>query len=186
MIAMNTDDLVRAARRQPLFLPADTTRALALGRREIEGLLPHRPPFLFVDRVVAEDTTQGTLVAEHDVDPAAEVFQGHFPGHPVFPGVLLVEAMAQTGACLLNRQTPPAPGLAYAPRLLKVHHAVFLAPVSPGDRLQILVKRLERTTLTASSIAQVRKNDPARPEICAVAVLEAYLPSPARSTGGQP
>jgi 3-hydroxymyristoyl/3-hydroxydecanoyl-(acyl carrier protein) dehydratase len=68
-----------------------------LDRTEIEAILPHRDPFLMIDRVMELEPGE-YAVAEKDILATDDVFRGHFPGHPVFPGVLQLEALAQTGA----------------------------------------------------------------------------------------
>ena len=120
-------------------LPVDVTR--------IQGLLPHRYPFLLVDRVLElEPNTR--IRAIKNVTINEPFFQGHFPGHPVMPGVLVVEAMAQAGGLLTQLSQPiEAQGkqdkLFY---LVKVDNARFNKMVVPGDQLEleVVVKRLIR------------------------------------------
>ena len=69
------------------------------GKEGIEALLPHRDPFLWVSRIV-ECEPGVSVVAELDVDPDLPLFQGHFPGYPVLPGVIIMEALAQAASCL--------------------------------------------------------------------------------------
>lgn len=78
------------------------------GKEGIEALLPHRDPFLWVSRIL-ECEPGVSVVAELDVDPDLPLFQGHFPGYPVLPGVIIMEALAQAASCcLLARKTRPA------------------------------------------------------------------------------
>lgn len=102
------------------------------GVETIKELLPHRHPFLFLDRVL--EICDHAIVAEKDLSPDEEVFKGHFPGMPVFPGVLQVEAMAQTGAVwILNR--PEHAGK--VPFLMTVKEGKFRSPAKPGETLRI-------------------------------------------------
>ena len=86
----------------------DDSRCAMLDRTQIEAILPHRDPFLFLDRVI-ELVPGEYAVAEKDLLATEDVFRGHFPGHPVFPGVLQLEALAQTGAVAVLSQ-PGVPG----------------------------------------------------------------------------
>ena len=102
---------------------------------EIRRLLPHRYPFLLVDRVV-EVVKNASCVGIKNVTINENYFQGHFPQHPVMPGVLIIESMAQTAAVLVVETLgPSAQGkLVY---FMTVDNAKFRKPVLPGDRLQL-------------------------------------------------
>ncbi len=109
--------------------------------REIQALLPHRYPFLLVDRVV--EVGPDKIVALKNVSMNEPFFQGHFPGHPVMPGVLIIEALAQAGAVLAARATnfDPATHVVYFMALDKVK---FRKPVVPGDQLMLEVVPLRK------------------------------------------
>jgi 3-hydroxyacyl-[acyl-carrier-protein] dehydratase len=114
--------------------------------RDIAAMLPHRFPFLLVDRVI--DYTVGErLRAIKNVTINEPFFQGHFPGHPVMPGVLIIEALAQACGLLVQlsrKHDPSAKALYY---LVKVDNAKFTQIVGPGDQLQLEVqlKRMIRS-----------------------------------------
>jgi len=126
----------------------DTNAAVKLpvDVEQIQRLLPHRYPFLLVDRVIELDPGK-SIAAIKNVTINEPFFQGHFPGHPVMPGVLIVEAMAQT-AGLLTQLTSQIEGQGGSPLfyLVKVDNARFSAVVAPGDqlRLEVSLKRLLR------------------------------------------
>ena len=107
----------------------------------ILAALPHRYPFLLVDRVV-EVVAGERIHAYKNVTYNEEFFQGHFPGKPVMPGVLQLEAMAQAGALLAYEGAPfdPSQKVIY---LMSFDHVKFRRPVVPGDRLDLHV-RIER------------------------------------------
>ena len=108
---------------------------------KILSVLPHRFPFLLVDRVV--EVVKGERIhAYKNVTFNEEFFQGHFPGRPVMPGVLQLEAMAQAGALLAYEGAPfdPSQKIIY---LMSFDAVKFRRPVVPGDRLDLHV-RIER------------------------------------------
>ena len=100
--------------------------------QQILAALPHRYPFLMVDRVV--ERTAERIVAIKNVSINEPFFQGHFPGHPVMPGVLIVEALAQAGALLACQGThyDPEKHVVY---FMSIDKAKFRKPVRPGDQL---------------------------------------------------
>lgn len=123
-----------------------------LDRAGIEALLPHREPFLMVDRVVAlEPGVSGT--GEKDVTEA--LCAGHFPGHPVMPGVLMAEALAQMAAIVALSVKPDAAGEPVY--LVGMDKFRFRKPVTPGDVLTLEVKLTEdrRRMVTFSATASV-------------------------------
>jgi 3-hydroxyacyl-[acyl-carrier-protein] dehydratase len=105
----------------------------------ILGLLPHRYPFLLIDRVVEFERAK-RLVAIKNVTINEPFFQGHFPGYPIMPGVLVVEAMAQAGAIIMMAELPD-----HDKKLVVftgIERAKFRRPVTPGDQLRIEVEAL--------------------------------------------
>ena len=156
---MDYDSLLRKHRKKPL-VAADSLTPLAWGREEIKRILPHREPFLLIDRLTginfAEETIAGSRVISAD-DP---VFAGHFPGSPVYPGSLEVEMIGQLGLCLhyflLGGSTAaPAAALSLRMRATRIMGAYYLAPVLPGDEVTLLAKKLEYDEYLATMIGQV-------------------------------
>jgi len=116
-----------------------------LGIKEIMRLLPHRYPFLLVDRVL-ETVPQKRIVAIKNVTINEPFFQGHFPGEPIMPGVLIVEAMAQAWGILLMSSSEMDLSKNSAIRFLGIDNCRFRRAVVPGDQLRfeleaIAVKR---------------------------------------------
>ena len=96
--------------------------------------IPHRPPFLFVDRVLEETDT--TLKAEKTIDPKEPFFEGHYPGQPIMPGVLICESIFQTGAIMMGKRIANEGRI---PVLTRVNNIKFKHAVHPGDTMQIEV-----------------------------------------------
>jgi 3-hydroxyacyl-[acyl-carrier-protein] dehydratase len=115
----------------PIAMPVDIN--------QIQSLLPHRYPFLLIDRVTAFEPAK-SLTAIKNVSINEPFFQGHFPGHPVMPGVLIIEALAQASGMLI--QLSPRKDAAENPvfYLVKIDNARFSQIVSPGDQLILKVE----------------------------------------------
>lgn len=168
--------VVRRARKRPIWEPSQQTRSVDFGRRQIERILPHRDPFLFVDAITAVDLNQAALRGHRTIRPDDPVFAGHFPDQPIYPGVFQIETMGQLGVCLTHFATALTHeiGSDVRPtdvRAFKVHHALFQAEVLPGDELTILAKLLSANEYTAVCAGQLLRAS----TICALAVSEVYF-----------
>ena len=125
--------------------PEERPEGTAIGTihlARIMELIPHRYPFLLIDRVL--DVVLGvSAIGVKNVSANEGFFQGHFPGHPVMPGVLIVESMAQTAAVLVVETLGPAMfgKLVY---FMSIERAKFRRPVVPGDQLRIHALRERR------------------------------------------
>jgi beta-hydroxyacyl-ACP dehydratase FabZ len=113
----------------------------AAGAREIQDVLPHRYPFLLVDRILEIELGQ-RVVGLKSVTVNEPFFAGHFPGHPIMPGVLILEAMAQVGGYLLMRSLN-ARAEKKVLYFTGIERARFRRPVVPGDQLRLEVSMLQ-------------------------------------------
>ncbi len=153
----NDDDigaLLRQMRRTPLHASGSGRRVDA-GKDVVTHILPHRDPFLLVDRIVEFDAEHRTMLAERRVDPDDPVFAGHFPGAPVYPACLQIEAAGQSALLLWsyaeNHGEPGDFGL----RVAKIEQAIYLNPVLPGDTMQLCAKLIHCDELCLRAAAQV-------------------------------
>lgn len=136
-------------------MTSTTVPTLPIDLAGVRALLPHRHPFLLIDRVLEFDP--GTRVlCRKCVSGNEDFFQGHFPQQPVMPGVLVIEAMAQAGGILtqLSRTTPSEGRISY---LVKVDAARFSRMVTPGDvlELEVGIKRMIRNMTLYAGVARV-------------------------------
>jgi len=122
---------------------------------EIMKILPHRYPFLLVDRVI--DREEGKrIVAIKNVTANEPYFQGHFPGVPIMPGVLILECMAQCAALMFLTETPDADGRLFL--FGGIDKARFRKPVVPGDQLVLEVEAIQKRS-TSAKVRGVAKVD---------------------------
>jgi len=121
---------------------------------EILRILPHRYPFLLVDRVIEVEEDR-RIVALKNVSINEPFFEGHFPDAPVMPGVLTIEAMAQAGAILGLLHTKPEAVKNTVVYFMGIDEARFRRPIVPGDQLRIVVEVLRRKAIVWKMRGQV-------------------------------
>ena len=149
--------------------PAKAKSAVLLSTSEIQQLIPHRWPILLVDRVVEEDRDRGYIHAEKAVTATEWFFQGHFPDLPVMPGVMQVEALAQTMAIYVAREE------GFGDRIglfAGIDECRFKRIVQPGDRLslEVTMEKLGRRFGKSRAVASVDG------EVCCAAALSFVIP----------
>ncbi|HZI80289.1 MAG TPA: 3-hydroxyacyl-ACP dehydratase FabZ family protein [Vicinamibacterales bacterium] len=166
--------LIRTARREPL-VPEGTGTPVSVASSELQRLLPHRPPMLLLDGVDAVDLARGAVRGHRRLQPEDLGFAGHFPGDPIYPGVLVVEAMGQLGLTLLHfagegRADVPVDATPRPVRATHVHHASFIASFAPGDTM-VLHSQVAHNDYTFVAIGQAWKGS----TLAAIAVSEVYV-----------
>jgi 3-hydroxyacyl-[acyl-carrier-protein] dehydratase len=121
-------------------IPATAPAGATVTRTEIERLIPHRDPFLWIDEVDA--CTDRRIVARKRIPEDLDVFRGHYPHFPVLPGVLQCEAAFQAGAILIAKNFPPEEG--QTPVVTRLNNTQFRRMVRPGELLMLEVELTEK------------------------------------------
>jgi 3-hydroxyacyl-[acyl-carrier-protein] dehydratase len=122
--------------------PSETKELSSMDIGQILSVLPHRYPFLLIDRIIEVDGDNSGIGIKN-VTFNEPIFQGHFPGEPVFPGVLIIEGMAQTAGAMAIA-AGAAGGEKHIVYLLTIDKCKFRKPARPGDRIEYHIKKLRR------------------------------------------
>lgn len=143
------------------------------GQDGVLALLPHRDPFVWVSRIVSCEPGR-QITAELDVDPDLPLFAGHFPGHPVLPGVIIMEALAQAACCCLMADSGQAGQIGY---LAGIDKAKFRNTVHPGDVITLSATITRNSArMCVAEVVATRGDD-----VCAQATQKYVM---AKSEGG--
>ena len=174
---MDYEQQARKFRKKPILdIEASSLIKVDYDGPHIERLIPHRPPFLLVDRIFGIDLEQEGIAGSRYIDPADPVFAGHFPTYPILPGVLQIEMIGQLAICFYDfhkRGSTEMPGesVDLGVRALKIYHTLFQHEVLPGDEVTILAKLLEKDEYTFKGIGQVISGT----KVCAIAIADFYI-----------
>jgi 3-hydroxyacyl-[acyl-carrier-protein] dehydratase len=156
---------------------------MTLDIQDILGLLPHRYPFLLIDRVVEFERGK-RLVAVKNVTMNEPFFQGHFPGYPIMPGVLVIEAMAQAGAIIMMSEMPDREKKLAV--FTGIDKAKFRRQVIPGDQLRIEVEVLAFKTRIGRMEAKAFVGDKLACQAVLTCSIVPRVPEPPAATEAQP
>ena len=130
MFAKHLSSIIKSEKRN-LAPKIDWSKPPVMDVNQIKNIIPHRPPFLFLDKIL--DISKDHIIGLKNVTMNEEFFNGHFPGKPIMPGVLQIEAMAQAGGVLILNTVPDPKN--YLTFFAKIDNAKFKTPVVPGDTL---------------------------------------------------
>ncbi len=175
MEEIEKEELIHQLKRTAIYLSPDSTVAVNYTKPDIDKIIPHRSPFALINTIRAVNLQEGVIEVSSLVDANDPIFAGHFPGMPIYPGVMQIESMGQAGLCmaffLKNDTTEIANGSIPVKGLFtRVHNAGFNKSVMPGDTMIIRVKSLEDDDFMGLMSAQVLVND----EIYSHSILEVF------------
>lgn len=129
--------------------------SIVFNAKEIAKILPHKYPFLLVDRVVYLNLEENQIIGQKNVSMNEQFFQGHFPGAPIMPGVLILEALAQTGGILVHQKGFDQKIAV----LLTMNNVKFRKPVLPGDVLILHATALHLSSRAGKFITKALVNE---------------------------
>lgn len=167
--------LKRSKRRPIIDLEGDTVRSVRIDKEGIKRIIPNREPFLFLDAITGIDIAHRAIVGARKIAEDDPVFQGHYPGNPVYPGVLQLEMLAELFCCLYyfisHRSLEVIESGPVLLRATRMHDAVLQKGIFPGDDLVVVTQVLELTPLTFTGIGQILT----RGEIAVTVIGEFYI-----------
>jgi 3-hydroxyacyl-[acyl-carrier-protein] dehydratase len=171
-----TEQLLRTFRKKPISEGAVSLVSCSYTGSDIKKIIPHREPLILVDSITGIDLNNRIIQGTRFCSPDDPVFQGHFPGFPVYPGSLQLESAGQMGLCLsffLANQTIKIPTTTQQIRVraTKVLGAQFLEAVAPGSTMELTSQRLQADSFFETYIGQVVVNR----KICSIFIGEICL-----------
>lgn len=148
---------------------------LDYSQEKIIKIIPHRKPFLLIDRIIGVDLTEGqqTIIGSRFISRSDPVFEGHFPDYPVYPGSLQLEMSGQLGLCLTyfvihNKTAIDKNTKSVSVRATKIHGALFREPVLPDRDVILISKKLEYDVYFGTVLSQVISDG----KVCCTSVIE--------------
>lgn len=158
--ATEVERILKRYRRRRLRDDVGEVEPLDIGQEELFGYLPQRPPMLFVGRISGIARDSRALLGTRALAPSDIGFEGHFPGAPIYPGTFQIEMLGQLGLCLFRFLDPGAGADAPPPiRATRVLGARFLAPLVPGDTVELCTQVLQSDGYFATAVGQATVRD---------------------------
>ncbi len=156
---MDAAQLLKKHRKKLIFDMAALPVKMDYRRDDIQRIIPHRDPLLFVDRLLGYHPDEGHILGERVVPADDPVFKGHFPDAPLYPGNFTIEMIGQLGLCMYYFQAQGrsdiAPDASPVPaRATRISGACYLEPIPPGAKVALLARKLEYDGYFASMLGQ--------------------------------
>ncbi len=173
---MGFENLARQFRKKPIVdLDSPTMKKVDYGKNNIYKIIPNREPFVFLERITGVDLANQCITGSTKISKDDPVFAGHFPGEPVYPGVLQLEMISELFCCLYYFVSKKTAVIIDEPhvnlRATRMNDALLQFGLFPGDEAVIAVKVLENNGLTFRGIGQIIKNG----QVAVVVIGEFYI-----------
>lgn len=177
---MDSQNLLRQYRKKPIITLRELTQKvtfsqLKYNQESIKKIIPHREPFLFVDKLTGLDLARDEelIIGLREISEKDPVFQGHFPDFPVYPGSLQLEMAGQIGLCLTyfvlnSRNSIAEDAEPLQVRATRIIGALFVEPVYPGREVTLIAKRLDHNDFFGTVLSQIISDQ----KVCCVSISE--------------
>ncbi len=170
------DKIIQSLKKAPLLASHEQVLAVPLHRQAIECMIPHRVPFLLVDKITHLNVAKRVIGGERYIDAEDPILQGHFPGSPIYPGVLQIEMVAQLGLCLSYFMINETDQIAADNRpvmamVTKVQHAAFHSSIFSKQHIAIYAQVTDYNEIMGTMIGQLYCEG----QLCSYTILKAYF-----------
>jgi 3-hydroxyacyl-[acyl-carrier-protein] dehydratase len=170
------EKIIRSLKKVPLLASHEQVLAVPLPRQAIEHMIPHRDPFLLIDKITSLNVAEKVIGGERYIDAADSIFQGHFPDNPIYPGVLQIEMVAQLGLCLSYFMINETDQIVVGSRpvmamVTKVQHAAFHSPIFSKQHITIYAQVIDYNGIMGTMVGQLYCEG----QLCSYVILEAYF-----------